>query len=446
MGYFYTQLATSTPLVPGLWDVNIYASLTNNGANDIGAIYPVIYYSSGVPGASPPPVGATQIATGIGNPVEVSGTSDKQYTSSVYVSSSAVIPQNNYLSVYIYGARVSGNVTLKLYFRDSTLSHIHTTLLANYGPTGFTGPTGSTGPLGTGSTGPTGYTGPTGPLGTGPTGPLGTGSTGPTGYTGPTGPLGTGSTGPTGAIGTGATGRTGPTGPLGTGPTGPLGTGPTGPPGTAVNTGATGPLGTGPTGAIGTGATGRTGPTGQVGTGPTGPAGTPGTAAFTGATGPASVVVPYGQFYNNSSGAILDTYVTWTNTQISRNITISSQSSGTTLTKINIPTTGIYNFSFALHASPGVSSGLEVVINYYVNRNPSIFPYIPVANSSTVNSANTSFQTQRAAYTSNTLLSLNTNDYVEIEIDRSSGVGDYYSFNGGYILPSCIVNVYLVAS
>ena len=196
---------------------------------------------------------------------------------------------------------------------------------------------------------------------------------------------------------------------------------------------------TGPTGATGpTGTTGYTGPTGPLGTGYTGPTGP------TGATGPAAVVVPYGQFYNNSSGAIATTYVTWTNTQISRNITISSQSSGTTLTKINIPTTGIYNFSFALHASPG-SSGLEVVINYYVNR-PVPGVAVSVANVSTVNSANTASPTSHAAYTSDTLLSLNANDYVEIEIQPSLGSGNYYSFSGSYSIPSCIINVYLVAS
>ena len=96
--------------MPGLWDVNIYANLTNNGANDDGAIYPVIYYSSGLPGAVPPPAGDTELASGAGDPTRVSGTAITQYTNSVYVSSSSVIPANNYLSVYIYGARVSGNV------------------------------------------------------------------------------------------------------------------------------------------------------------------------------------------------------------------------------------------------------------------------------------------------------------------------------------------------
>ena len=141
IGYFYTQLATDTPLVSGLWDLNIYA---NTGANnDVGQFYAVIYYSSGVPGTTPPPTGATQLATGAGNPTFVQGTSVIQYTNSVYVASSTTIPATNYLSIYLYGARSSGggNITMTEYFRDSTLTHIHTTLLANYGPTGPTGPT-----------------------------------------------------------------------------------------------------------------------------------------------------------------------------------------------------------------------------------------------------------------------------------------------------------------
>jgi hypothetical protein len=77
-----------------------------------------------------------------------------------------------YISIYIFAARITGSgTTLSLYFRDQTPTHIHTTLLANYGATGPTGATGATG-----ATGPIGATGATGVLpvltATGATGPL----------------------------------------------------------------------------------------------------------------------------------------------------------------------------------------------------------------------------------------------------------------------------------
>jgi hypothetical protein len=132
-------------------------------------------------------------------------------------------------------------------FRDSSISHIHTTLAANpavgpIGPTGIGGATGVTGPggatgatgaTGLGATGPGGATGRTGATGPGITGATGPGITGATGPGGATGATGLGATGPGGA-----TGRTGATGPGITGATGPGGaTGATGP----GITGATGP-------------------------------------------------------------------------------------------------------------------------------------------------------------------------------------------------------------
>jgi hypothetical protein len=65
----------------------------------------------------------------------------------------------------------SGNTSghnVKIYFRDDTLSHIHTNLAG--GVIGSTGPTGFTGPIG--STGPTGFTGSTGPTGSAATLPI----------------------------------------------------------------------------------------------------------------------------------------------------------------------------------------------------------------------------------------------------------------------------------
>ena len=161
VGYFYQQITESTPVVPGIWDLNIWGNLTAGGGNDKVGIYFAAYYSTGVPGSTPPPTGATLLGTGSSSTeTQINNTTQaQQYINSVYVSTSNTY-SSGYISIYIYAAKISGSPTLTLYFRDSRPTHIQTTLLANYGPTGPTGPTGLTGP-----TGPTGRTGPTGPTG-----------------------------------------------------------------------------------------------------------------------------------------------------------------------------------------------------------------------------------------------------------------------------------------
>ena len=222
MGYFSTQITTATPYVTGLWDLNIYAKMA--APNNTAKFYIDIYTSSGVPGVTPPPTGATLIASSSANPTFIDSINEALYTNSAFVSTSTSIPANYYLSVYLYAAKSStagGTVNPTFYFRDTSLSHIHTTVLANYGPTGPTGPC---------CTGPTGPTGPAGPPGVaapavagarGAPGDTGdTGPTGATGFTGPQGPPGTnGAPGVAGAAGSngipGAAGPAGPAGPSG---------------------------------------------------------------------------------------------------------------------------------------------------------------------------------------------------------------------------------------
>jgi hypothetical protein len=228
----------STVILHGLWDINLYAS---NSAAD-GSIS--FYFSVFEVAAD----GSTVLGT-IGTGSSVGATpvfGNDIYAETLYVAEYSLQDLTSRIQIVVYANFAAGaSNTFTIKFRDSTISHAHTTLLANAatgptGPTGaasnVTGPTGKTGPTGLGATGPTGNTGPTGPTGSaGNTGS--TGVTGPTGNTGPTGPTGSG--GNTGS--TGVTGPTGNTGPAGTGVTGP--TGITGPAGTTSNTGATGPTG-----------------------------------------------------------------------------------------------------------------------------------------------------------------------------------------------------------
>jgi Collagen triple helix repeat (20 copies) len=206
---------------PGFWDLNLYANNTN--ATGTTTVWFSVYdVASGG--------GTTTIASGTsaGGVSIPHTTNPTQYDISLYVPQYTFADSTHSLQIQVF-ATYSGGSNLQLDMRDSTISHLHTTMAAAVytGPTGATGATGPSGP--TGSTGPQGWTGPTGA--TGPSGPTGaTGPSGPTGATGPIGPTGaTGPSGPTGATGPlGPTGATGPSGPTGaTGPIGPTGPTPT---------------------------------------------------------------------------------------------------------------------------------------------------------------------------------------------------------------------------
>ena len=286
----------TTLILSGYWDFNVYFSAATTAGV---SYYASVYYvdSDGV--SNPVVISAGTTATAIG----VTAGLQQIYTYSLLVPATTLPDTTKRIQVRLYGNFVGTNRSCEIELRDSTVSHVHTTLLTNVG----TGPTGSTGAMG--ATGVTGYTGPTGFGATGPTGAQGiAGDTGPTGPTGVQGSVG--GTGPTGAQGTvGATGATGAQGT--TGPTGAQGivgaTGPTGVQGAAGIQGTTGPTGSGATGATGrTGPTGQTGPTGFGATGPTGPQGLAATGppGDTGATGPMG---PTGAF-----GASSDVYASVT--------------------------------------------------------------------------------------------------------------------------------------
>lgn len=172
MGSFVTPegFTSATIVIAGIWDLAIYAS--SNSTNGSCTFYYDLYYVDS-DGSSNPVLVAT------GSPAAataVSTTHVESYSSSLAVPLISIPDLTKRFKINIYGVFTGNNRSMTFYFRDSTISHIHTTLAFN--AVGDTGPTGPTGPIG--ATGATGATGPTGP--TGATGAVGAG--GATGYYG----------------------------------------------------------------------------------------------------------------------------------------------------------------------------------------------------------------------------------------------------------------------
>ena len=136
VGTFITPVGflESTTIFGGLWDYNIYSFASGTGVS----IYADLY-SVDADGTS----NETLISAGISaNAINVP-------TIQTIVQYSLPVPQTTLTSLSrrlrtrIY-ANFSANRTLTLEFRDSTVCHVHTTLLQviQQGPTGYTGPTG----------------------------------------------------------------------------------------------------------------------------------------------------------------------------------------------------------------------------------------------------------------------------------------------------------------
>ena len=187
----FTIAAGSLPggaiAVTDLWDVAMYAAVAVPSS-------PATFYFTVFDGAS-------QVAT----QTLASGTLINQSTAQIFVDT-LLVPGHTYSTSVVFNlyAQTAVGSALTFYFRNSTISHTHTSLLS-IGSVGPTGPTGNQGPQGT-----QGTQGLTGPIGTGPTGPQGTqgnqGNQGNQGVTGPTGPQGN----------QGNQGNQGVTGPQGT--------------------------------------------------------------------------------------------------------------------------------------------------------------------------------------------------------------------------------------
>ena len=186
-------LFTSLVIPSGLWDINVYSYCTNTAltANFYFKVFE--YQSNGTTLIGEIASGTSASATSVR-----SNGSPQINTYSLEVLNYTLASTSSTLRVELWGTVATSN-TMYIAFRDSTLTHLHTTLAFQNGATGAQGPTGP------------GITGPQGP--TGPTGPTGPGLTGPQGSTGPTGPGITGPQGSTGPTGPGITGPQGSTGP-----------------------------------------------------------------------------------------------------------------------------------------------------------------------------------------------------------------------------------------
>lgn len=166
----YTIAASSLPgavAVGGLWDLNFYA--TASVPSSPPTFYFNVYDNSTLVQAGS--VGAAT-AVDLASPMQL-------YTYTLYVPAHSYVTD---LTIKVYVTTPVGS-TLTIGMRDSTASHVHTTLVA-VGSIGPTGPTGFTGATST-VTGPTGWTGQPG---YGDTGPQGVG--GPEGIEGIQGPEG----------------------------------------------------------------------------------------------------------------------------------------------------------------------------------------------------------------------------------------------------------------
>jgi len=145
-----TNLLTSTLIPSGFWDLNVYANANQTGRAVY--IYNKLYYvdADGV-------TNKTLIVDGTADLTRINFiTSIDLYTNTVYVPVTTLssLTQRIILEMYVIepGSGNTNGDTASVYFRDSTLTHLHTSLAANVGATGPQGPIGATG-----------YTGPTGP-------------------------------------------------------------------------------------------------------------------------------------------------------------------------------------------------------------------------------------------------------------------------------------------
>jgi hypothetical protein len=123
-----------SPILPGLWSTNIYATTT-----ETTMYYYVIISSVDADGST----NKSQLVSGSASPVVIGA--QGVYTQDLYVPTTTLVAGKRII-IDLYVNNTSGNnhqVTFE--FRSTTLSHVHTTIIGNVA-TGPTGPQGPTGP------------------------------------------------------------------------------------------------------------------------------------------------------------------------------------------------------------------------------------------------------------------------------------------------------------
>lgn len=152
VGKFTTPVGalSSTVVPPGLWDLNIFAAVSNVGSA------PFFYYSIfqvDADGVSNP----ISIASGSNEPVLLRNLQSSQtiYDVPLYVPYYLLTDSTKRIQIQLFVNGAGSSRTAYFEFRSGAISHLHTTLAATPAPTGNTGPTGPTGSAST-VTGPTG--------------------------------------------------------------------------------------------------------------------------------------------------------------------------------------------------------------------------------------------------------------------------------------------------
>ena len=121
-----------TTFIPsGFWDLNLYGATTGGGPTTVWfSVYDIFNGST------------TPIATGSSaQGVTITSSTVQQYTISLYIPQYNFANTSHSLQVQVF---ISAGSNLQLDMRDSTISHIHTTISA----VTYQGPTGATGPVG----------------------------------------------------------------------------------------------------------------------------------------------------------------------------------------------------------------------------------------------------------------------------------------------------------
>jgi hypothetical protein len=151
MGTFVSPTGTtqSTEIIGGLWQTNLYTI----ASDDTSVSYHMKLYYTDADGVS----NKTPLAEGSATSAVQVFATQNVIPYNLYVPDT-VLPDTSKRFVAECYANFGSTGTMEIKFRDSTISHIHTTLAAipavgPQGPTGYTGYTGYTGP---GSIGPTG--------------------------------------------------------------------------------------------------------------------------------------------------------------------------------------------------------------------------------------------------------------------------------------------------
>ena len=229
-------------------------------------------------------------------------------------------------------------------------------------------------------------------------------------------------------------------------------TGPAGPAGTGSGTGTTGA--TGPTGPAGIGITGLTGPAGIGVTGPTGPTGAPGSTVLsglldvvltgpTGNSGNSASIVDF--FYFNGTvwvNAPFQDFVPYGSISATTNTEFAGGASGITVnpftTIIDLSQMKTYeNANFALGTTSStlvytgprkVTAWIKATMSVYGGPNGNDYLLYLMKNGNIVTiggvpSSNSYFTTQVSSYTtcvSQSLVHLQTNDYIQCGIQTSS--------------------------